>query len=95
MLEGKKGEEKNRHTMSTRGGMDPPPPNSGSVGRIGSAALRCRRPHADTLGFLRNALASDFCAEEADPVESAIPEQFVSRYRGGRWVTEAVSHSGG
>ena len=34
-------------------------------------------------------------AEEADPVESAIPEQFVSRYRGGRWVTEAVSHSGG
>lgn len=34
-------------------------------------------------------------AEEADPVESAIPEQFVSRYRGGRWVTEPVSHSGG
>ncbi|EFN50763.1 hypothetical protein CHLNCDRAFT_142506 [Chlorella variabilis] len=34
-------------------------------------------------------------SEEADPVESAIPEQFVSRYRGGRWVTEPVSHSGG
>ncbi len=34
-------------------------------------------------------------AEEADPVESAIPEQFVSQYRDGCWVTQPVSHSGG
>ena len=33
--------------------------------------------------------------EDAEPSEFAIPEQFVSRYRGGRWVTEPVSHSGG
>lgn len=32
--------------------------------------------------------------EDAEPQESAIPEQFVSRYRGGRWVTESVAHSG-
>jgi adenylyl cyclase-associated protein len=34
-------------------------------------------------------------SEEADPLEHAIPEQFVTRFQGGRWVTEAVSHSGG
>ena len=33
--------------------------------------------------------------EEADPLEVAVPEQFVTRYRDGAWVTEAVSHSGG
>ncbi|KAL4855712.1 Cyclase-associated protein 1 [Chlorella vulgaris] len=32
--------------------------------------------------------------EDSDPVESAIPEQFVTRFRGGRWVTEPVAHSG-
>lgn len=32
--------------------------------------------------------------EDAEPVESAIPEQFVTRFRGGRWVTEPVAHSG-
>ncbi|KAL4424859.1 hypothetical protein ABPG77_011109 [Micractinium sp. CCAP 211/92] len=31
---------------------------------------------------------------DAEPVESAIPEQFVTRYRSGRWVTEPVAHSG-
>lgn len=34
------------------------------------------------------------CADDADPVESAIPEQFVTRYRAGRWLTEPVAHSG-
>lgn len=34
------------------------------------------------------------CADDADPVESPIPEQFVTRFRGGRWVTEPVAHSG-
>lgn len=33
-------------------------------------------------------------ADDADPVESPIPEQFVTRFRGGRWVTEPVAHSG-
>lgn len=32
-------------------------------------------------------------AEDAELVESAIPEQFVTRHRGGRWVTEPVAHS--
>lgn len=30
-----------------------------------------------------------------DPVEAPIPEQFVSLYVGGRWVTKPVDHSGG
>ena len=34
-------------------------------------------------------------AEGQDPVEHALPEQFVSRLVNGRFVTEAVSHSGG
>lgn len=33
--------------------------------------------------------------EEDDPVECAIPEQFVTKYVNGKFVTEAVSHSGG
>ncbi len=32
---------------------------------------------------------------EADPVEHAIPEQFVSTFQQGKFVTEAVSHGGG
>ena len=30
-----------------------------------------------------------------DLVESAIPEQFVSTYVAGRWITKPVDHSGG
>ena len=33
--------------------------------------------------------------EGAELQECALPEQFVSRYRDGRFVTEPVSHSGG
>lgn len=33
--------------------------------------------------------------DEEEPQEFAVPEQFVSRYRGGKVVTEAVSHNGG
>ncbi|PSC76207.1 dipeptidyl aminopeptidase acylaminoacyl peptidase [Micractinium conductrix] len=29
--------------------------------------------------------------DDADPVESAIPEQFVTRYRAGRWLTEPAA----
>ena len=32
---------------------------------------------------------------EHDFAESPIPEQFVSMYTGGRWVTKPVEHSGG
>ncbi|PRW32688.1 cyclase-associated 1 [Chlorella sorokiniana] len=32
--------------------------------------------------------------EDADPIESPIPEQYVTRCHGGRWVTEPVAHSG-
>jgi adenylyl cyclase-associated protein len=31
---------------------------------------------------------------EADPVEHAVPEQFISTFRGGRLVTVAAVHSG-
>ena len=31
---------------------------------------------------------------EGEPQECAIPEQFVSKYRDGKMVTEAVTHSG-
>ncbi|MCJ1467942.1 hypothetical protein MMC07_006567 [Pseudocyphellaria aurata] len=34
-------------------------------------------------------------ADGEDPSEHALPEQFVSRFVGGRLVTEAVSHGGG
>jgi adenylyl cyclase-associated protein len=34
-------------------------------------------------------------SEGDDPKEAAIPEQFVTRYVAGRFVTEPVSHSGG
>lgn len=34
-------------------------------------------------------------ADDEDPSEHALPEQFVSRFVSGRLVTEAVSHSGG
>jgi adenylyl cyclase-associated protein len=33
--------------------------------------------------------------EEEEPAEFAIPEQYVSRYRQGKMVTEIVTHSGG
>jgi adenylyl cyclase-associated protein len=33
--------------------------------------------------------------EEEDAQESAIPEQFVSRYMGGKWTTEPVNHGSG
>ena len=33
--------------------------------------------------------------DDSDPVEHALPEQYVSRFVSGRFVTEAVSHSGG
>lgn len=32
---------------------------------------------------------------DADAVEYAVPEQFVSSFQGGRLVTVAASHSGG
>ena len=32
---------------------------------------------------------------DADLVEHAIPEQYVSQYKGGKYVTLPVSHSGG
>lgn len=34
-------------------------------------------------------------SEDADLAEHAIPEQFLSQFRGGRFVTTPVSHSGG
>jgi adenylyl cyclase-associated protein len=34
-------------------------------------------------------------SEDADLVEHALPEQFLSRFEGGRFVTMPVSHSGG
>ena len=34
-------------------------------------------------------------ASDADPIEFALPEQFVSRFTNGKFVTEPVSHSGG
>lgn len=33
--------------------------------------------------------------DEEDAQESAIPEQFVSRYKGGKWTTEPVNHGSG
>lgn len=33
--------------------------------------------------------------DDADPIEHALPEQFMSRLVNGKFVTEAVSHSGG
>lgn len=30
-----------------------------------------------------------------DPVEAAVPEQFVTVYRGGKWVTEPADHKAG
>lgn len=33
--------------------------------------------------------------EDDDPLESALPEQFLSSYRDGQWITNPVSHSGG
>jgi Adenylate cyclase associated (CAP) C terminal len=45
----------------------------------------------DETGFAGCAGAND----DDDFVESPIPEQFVSTFRDGRWVTEPVSHSGG
>lgn len=34
-------------------------------------------------------------ADDADgPAEAAVPEQFVTRFRDGAWVTTPVSHSG-
>ena len=32
---------------------------------------------------------------DADLIEHAIPEQYVSQYKGGKYVTLPVSHSGG
>lgn len=48
------------------------------------------------LRFAQHAPGCIAChpAEDADPIESPIPEQFVTRCRGGRWVTEPVAHSG-
>ena len=34
-------------------------------------------------------------SEDADLVEHALPEQFLSRFESGRFVTMPVSHSGG
>jgi Adenylate cyclase associated (CAP) C terminal len=31
--------------------------------------------------------------EDGLPVETAVPEQFVTRYKDGQWVTTPVSHS--
>jgi hypothetical protein len=33
--------------------------------------------------------------EEEEPQEFAIPEQYMSRYKDGKMVTETVTHSGG
>lgn len=32
--------------------------------------------------------------EAEGPAEAAVPEQFVTRFRDGAWVTTPVSHSG-
>ena len=50
--------------------------------------VRCTCPPAPQVNVI---VPSE--KEEEDPLEAAIPEQFVTRYRAGRWVTEAVSHS--
>ena len=34
-------------------------------------------------------------SQDDDPTEAPIPEQFVSTYTGGKWVTKPVDHSGG
>lgn len=34
-------------------------------------------------------------ADDGTPLESPVPEQFVTRWVGGRWLTEPVSHSAG
>jgi Adenylate cyclase associated (CAP) C terminal len=62
----------------------------------GDPSSRCTVPQSACENVERNR-GFDFAGatEDDDYLESPIPEQFVSAFRGGRWVTEPVSHSGG
>jgi len=59
---------------------------------LGAQALGCAVTTAKSSAV--NVLTPG-ATPEADLVEAAIPEQFVTTYANGRWTTEAVAHSAG